>query len=243
MGDLVDVQTRTPVTGVSPSLKAYVTRPQGSQPLPGVVLIHEAFGLDDNAKRNADRVAQMGFVVAAPDLYSEGGALRCLKATFSAMQRGEGRAFADIAAARPLVLERDDTTDRVGVIGFCMGGGFALMCAAPERGFAASSVNYGQLPKAYDALAGGCPVLGSYGGRDRGLRGAKATLDTELTRVGVEHEVTEYPGAGHAFLNEEAAGPWFLQPVLKVLGVGPEPGEASLAWGRIAEFFGEHLRG
>ncbi len=243
MSEMVEVHTRSAVPGASPSLTAYVTRPEGSRPLPGVVLIHEAFGLDDNARRNADKVAQMGFVVVAPDLYSEGGALRCLKSTFSAVQRGEGRAFSDIAAARQLLLERDDTTDRVGVIGFCMGGAFALMCAAPARGFSASSVNYGQLPKTYDALSGGCPVLGSYGGRDRGLKGATATLDAELTRVGVEHEVTEYPGAGHAFLNEQPGGPWFLQPVLKVMGVGPEPGEASVAWGRIAEFFGEHLRG
>ncbi|MDQ2758458.1 MAG: dienelactone hydrolase family protein [Actinomycetota bacterium] len=243
MGEIVEVLTRTQVPGASPSLTAYVSRPEGSSRLPGVVLVHEAFGLDDNARAAADRVAAMGYVVVAPDLFSEGGALRCLKSTFAAMRRGEGRAFADIAAARELVLQRDDTTDAVGVIGFCMGGGFALMCAAPARGFAASSVNYGQLPPSYDVLAGGCPVLGSYGARDRGLRGAAATLDAELTRVGVPHEVTEYPDAGHAFLDEEMGGPWFLWPVMRLAGVGPEPTTAEVAWGRIAEFFGEHLRG
>ena len=242
MGDLVDVVTRTPVAGASPSLRAYVTRPAGTEPLPGVVLVHEAFGLDENARRNADRVAQMGYVVVAPDLFSEGGARRCLKATFAALRSGEGRAFADLAAARQLVLVRDDTTDAVGVIGFCMGGGFALLAAAPARGFAASSVNYGMLPSSFDALAGGCPVLGSYGGKDRGLRGAAATLDAELTRVGVEHDVKEYPEAGHSFLNE-GPGPWFLQPVLKVMGAGPEPRSARVAWATIAEFFDEHLRG
>ena len=242
MGQVVDVVTRTPVPGTSTGLTAYVARPEGTQALPGVVLVHEAFGLDDNARRNADRVAQMGYVVVAPDLYSQGGALRCLKSTFGAMQRGEGRAFTDIAAARQLLLERDDTTDAVGIIGFCMGGGFALVCAGPGHGFAASSANYGQLPSSFDALAGGCPVLGSYGGKDRGLRGAAARLDAELTRVGVEHEVTEYPQAGHAFLNEQP-GPWFLRPVLRLGGIGPEPATAQVAWGRIAEFFDEHLRG
>jgi len=243
MGELIEVLTRTTVPGASPSLTAYVSRPAGQERLPGIVLIHEAFGLDENARRSADRVAQMGYVVIAPDLFSEGGTMRCLKSTFSAMRSGQGRAFADIAAARQQVLDRDDTTDAVGVIGFCMGGGFALLCAAPARGFGASSVNYGQLPTSYDVLAGGCPVLGSYGGKDRSLSGAATTLDAELTRVGVEHSVTEYPDAGHSFLNEGSGGPWFLRPVLRLAGMGPEPATAAVAWGRIDEFFGEHLRG
>ena len=90
-----------------------------------------------------------------------------------------------------------------------MGGGFALMLA-PRRGFAASSVNYGTAPKrAYTPafLRGSCPVVASYGGKDRTLRGAADRLDKALTAVGVEHDVKVYPGAGHGFINDhEGAG-------------------------------------
>lgn len=241
MGTLVDLPARTSRPGASPGLTAYVARPDGTAPLPAVVLLHEAFGLDDNARRHADRIAGLGYVVVAPDLFSAGGARRCLKATFAAMRRGEGRAFDDIAVARQWVLDRDDTTDAVGVIGFCMGGGFALLCAAPQHGFDVSSVNYGMLPASPEVLAGACPVVASFGGKDPSLKDAAGKLDAALTRLGVEHDVREYPGASHAFLNEGPAGPWWMQPVLRLQGFGPEPASAAQAWPRIGEFFATHL--
>jgi carboxymethylenebutenolidase len=90
-----------------------------------------------------------------------------------------------------------------------MGGGFALLLAA-DRGFTVSSVNYGTAPKdAYTAsfLRRACPIVGSYGGKDRTLRGAADRLERALTAVGVEHDVKEYPEAGHSFFNDsEGAG-------------------------------------
>jgi len=78
-----------------------------------------------------------------------------------------------------------------------MGGGFALLTV--HSGFEAVSANYAFLPKQLDdAMADACPVVASYGGRDRALRGAAATLDDALTRAGVVHDVREYPEAGHA---------------------------------------------
>lgn len=226
----------------SRTLLGVLGRPAGEGPWPGVVMVHEAFGVDEVMRRQVRRMAAAGFIVLMPDLFSDGGARRCLTATFRALASGEGTAFADIESARRHLVGRDDCTGDVGVIGFCMGGGFALMTAS--RGFSASSVNYGRLPADLDAaLAGACPVVASYGGRDRSLVGAAATLENALARAGVEHDVKEYPAAGHSFLNDAPSGPAVLRPVFaRVLGAGPEPASAKDAWERIDAFFGEHLR-
>jgi len=230
-----------PRPGGSARLTAVLAVPAGAGPWPGVVLVHEAFGVNDVMRRQVLRMAEAGYLALMPDLFTEGGARRCLVATFRALMAGEGRAFVDIEIARNVLAARSDCTGEVGVIGFCMGGGFAL--AAATRGFDAASVNYGRVPEDADqALAGACPIVGSYGGSDRFLRGSAARLDASLGRLGVPHDVKEYPGAGHSFLNDADIGPRALGFILKRFpGVGPNPEAAADAWERIETFFGEHL--
>jgi carboxymethylenebutenolidase len=234
----VDIPT---IEGASPGLTGVLARPQGAGPWPGVVLVHEAFGINEVMRRQAERLADAGYLALMPDLFTNGGARKCLTETFRALTAGEGKAFADIESARQALIARDDCTAAVGVIGFCMGGGFALVAAS--KGFAAASANYGRLPKDLDAaLAGACPIVGSYGGRDRSLKGAAARLDGSLERLGVPHDVKEYPTAGHAFLNDEESGPPILRFALKrIIGAGPDPEAAADAWRRIDAFFAEHL--
>jgi len=105
-----------------------------------------------------------------------------------------------------------------------------------------ASVNYGMVArKAEQALAGACPIVASYGQKDRLMRGMAPKLERVLTTLGVEHDVKAYPNAGHSFLNDAPNGPALLRPLLKVLNVGPEPASAADAWRRIEAFFAEHL--
>jgi carboxymethylenebutenolidase len=226
--------------GSTRQVQAILVRPSDPGPWPGVVMVHEAFGLDDVLERQARRLAEAGYVVLAPDLFSAGPRLRCLVSTFRTLQAGAGPAFADLEAARQHLKADPGCTGRVGVIGFCMGGGFALLLA--RRGFDASSVNYGRLPEDLDAaVAGSCPIVASYGARDKGLAGAAPRLAEALRRAGVRHDVAEYPTAGHSFLNDAPNGPRVLRPLLRIAGVGPDPVAAADAWRRIEELFAEQL--
>lgn len=229
------------VAGATQGLRGVLAVPRGEGPWPGVVMVHEAFGIDDVMRRQVERMASAGYLVLMPDLFTR-GRLRCLVSTFRAMASGRGRAWADIESARRHLAERDDCTGWIGVLGFCMGGGFALVAAT--RGFDASSVNYGQLPRDLDSVAReACPVVASYGARDPGSRGAAATLEAALSRHGIDHDVVEYPDAGHSFLNDAEVGPRPLRPLMRIAGVGPEPASAADAWRRIEAFFAEHLSG
>ncbi len=240
-GQDLDLTPASAKRGGSRPLRAYLALPEGNGPWPGVVVIHEIMGLDAQTRRHADRLARAGYLALAVDLFSTDGP-RCVMATMRALRRGAGRACVDIVTAQEQLRADPRCTGKVGVIGFCMGGGFALLTAA--AGFDAASANYGPLPRDPEmAFDGACPVVGSYGARDRALRGAAARLRTALERAGVEHDVKEYPGAGHAFLDEEPFGPALVHPLVRVAGMGPDPKAAADAWRRIESFFATHLGG
>lgn len=224
---------------IGTDLYGYLARPVVDQPLPGVVMVHEAWGMDDVLRRQADHLAGLGYVVLAPDLFSRGGALKCLVPTFQALRRGSGVAFDDIEACRLKLTEAPSCTGSVGVIGFCMGGGFALMTTT--SGFDAAAPCYGMLPPTPEVLRGGCPVVGSYGGADKGLEGAAEKLEGALRLYSIPHDVKEYAGAGHSFMNDEENAPKPFRPLFRVAGAGPDPVAAADAWRRIDSFFSEHL--
>jgi carboxymethylenebutenolidase len=106
------------------------------------------------------------------DFFHERGTVRCMISIMRGARERRGGVFADVAASRDWLKSREDCTAKTGVIGFCMGGGLALLMA-PDQKFDASSVNYGSTGSWFyspEVLRGACPVVGSFGAKDKGLK-------------------------------------------------------------------------
>jgi carboxymethylenebutenolidase len=239
--------TRLELRLAEQTVPARLALPDGPGPHPGVLVIHELWGLTADIERICERLATAGYAALAAELYGPGPRPLCVARAIRDLKQAQGEQGMGRAAAALEALRARPEVDasRTGAIGFCMGGGFALLLA-PGHGFAAASVNYGIVPKdAASLLAGSCPVVGSFGRRDLTLRGAARRLDSALTGAGVPHDVKEYPGAGHGFLNDhDGAGdkiPFVVRLGSPVMGYGPHEEAARDARRRIVAFFRTHL--
>lgn len=220
-------------------IEATLEVPAGEGPWPAVVIVHDVFGMTDDIRSIARRFADQGYVALVPDLYARGGRAKCVTGVFRSLLARSGRAVDDLLACRDTLTARADTTGAVGIVGFCMGGGFALALA--PRGFEASAPFYGILPRHIEsALEGTCPMVASFGKRDPMLPGAGPKLGKVLQDKGVAHDVVTYPGAGHSFANDFGSGPGAL--VMRVTGFGYQHEQAEDAFARVFTFFGEHVR-
>jgi carboxymethylenebutenolidase len=209
-------------------------------PWPGVVVIHDIFGMGPDIQRQADKLAAAGYLALAPDLWHGRPWPLCIRSAFRQFTSRSGPMFTELESAASRLAAMQNCTGKIGVIGFCMGGGFALLLA-PRDGFAAASVNYGPVPKdAERVLAGSCPVVASYAGKDRSTTRQLPRLRDALAQHDVPSDIKVYPDAGHAFLNSHS-GP--RGALMKVAGMSYRDGDASDAWQRIEDFFGKHLNG
>ena len=209
--------------------RAYVALPEKRSGR-GVLVLHEAFGLNADIRRIAERFAAQGYVAVAPALF---GGPRCLGRTLREEARRQ-----ELDALRDWMREAQGV-ERAGIIGFCMGGGFALGHAATGADFDAASVNYGMVPGG--DLARICPVVGSFGELDRIFVPQAARLVALLDKAGVEHDVKVYPGVGHSFLNQHEGWQEALTRLPSPMAIGYDEAAAEDAWTRILAFFEKHV--
>jgi carboxymethylenebutenolidase len=225
------------------TLSAFLATPDepGASPRPGVIVIHELFGLNDDIRDQARRVAALGYVALAPDLLGAlGPRPLCLVRAFRDLSRRTGPTFDALEAARTWLAGHPAVDPaRLGVIGFCMGGGFALLLAA-RAPYRASAVFYGAVPQDAAALEGACPIVAGFGARDRMFATQGRRLQRHLKRLQVPHDVVIYPDAGHSFMNRHR-GPLAKVGAWGPLRVGYDPAAADDSWRRIEAFFAEHL--
>ena len=222
-------------------MRAAVAVPQDGRAHPGVIVIHEIFGLNDDIRRITGRVADLGYAAMAPDLYDGYGMkLICIAQTLRALRAGRGRPFDDLDAARAFLQKQPGVdASRIGAIGFCLGGGFALLYAI-RAPLGATAVFYGDVPSTEEELRGVCPVVAGYGGKDKMFARQGERLDAMLTQMGIDHDVKIYPDAGHSFMSNVPG----ILPKLAAYGpmkVGYNAADAEDSWKRVDAFFAKHL--
>lgn len=208
----IDALTNSTLPGVNgnPSVRAHVARPApaGDTPRPAVIMIHEFWGLQAAIVGKADALAQEGYVVVAPDTYRGAVTGFLPRAIYLASVTSTDQANTDLDTAYAWLRNQPDVDpERIMVMGFCYGGGKALRYSLHNGELAATGVFYGSLisdPGTLRQLPG--PVLGIFGAEDQSPAPADvAAFEQGLAAAGIPHEVTIYPGVGHAFVQNMEA--------------------------------------
>ncbi|HLG77454.1 MAG TPA: dienelactone hydrolase family protein [Ktedonobacteraceae bacterium] len=213
----------------SRQLQGFLASPEGNGPFPGIVVIHEIFGLTENIKDIAQRFAREGYVAFAVDLFSGRNRTVCMframgQQLFSPLNNG---GISDLKAALSFLSEQDQVeAARVGAIGFCMGGGFAISWACTDNRLKAIAPFYGMNPRPLEAVARLCPVVGSYPEQDF-TASAGRKLDAALESYTIPHDIKIYPNAKHSFFNDT--------------GRSYNETAAQDSWQRVLAFFSEHI--
>ena len=220
---------------------AFFRVPGTSEPRPAVLVIHEILGLTPEMRRLASQFADAGFVTLAPDfLHGLGPKPFCIARFVRGVGRaGRGRPYRQLDAARAWLAARPEVDGgAIGVAGFCIGGGFALLYAA-HADVQVVAPFYPAVPEP-EQLRGICPVVASFGGRDRIFGAGGPALVERLDELGVEHDVRTYPDAGHGFMASYPGPLGWLSERLP-MHVAHDPVAAADAWQRTVAFFNRHL--
>ena len=214
------------------TVQAMLYAPTGKGPFPGIIVIHEYWGLNDWVKEQAAKFVDQGYVALAVDLYR--GKVATTPDMAHELMRGvpEDRAKRDLHAAFEFLQSQPNVKkNRIGSIGWCMGGGYSLDVALQEPALAADSIHYGHLATDPEALTKiNAPILGIFGGKDRGITPDDVRkFEEALKKLGKKVEIKIYPDAGHAFENPNNKE-------------GYRADDAADAWKHTLAFFEETLK-
>lgn len=213
----------------SRQLEGYLARPEGDGPFPGIVIIHEIFGLNENIKDIARRFADQGYVALAVDLFAGRNRAICMFRFMGGLLLNSlnNGSIHDLKAALTFLSTQPGVDDaRLGAVGYCLGGSFAIAWACTDDRLKAIAPYYGGNPRPLEAVARLCPVVGSYPDNDFTTKQGQK-LDIEMERYHVPHDIKIYPGAKHSFFNDTLSN--------------YNEAAAKDSWGRVLAFFGEHV--
>ena len=208
----------------------YLATPDRGAPHPGVVVIHEAYGLNDHIKDVARRFADAGYAALAVDLFAGRNRAICMARYMAGMLMGSVNRYGidDLKGALTYLAKSDNVDpQRLGAIGFCMGGSFAIAWACTDSRLKAIAPFYGINPRPADVLGRLCPVVGSYPEKDF-TANAGRKLDDILDRKGIAHDIKVYPGAHHSFFNDTRPATYDKEA-------------SDDAWSRVMKFFGDRI--
>ena len=210
-------------------MDSFLAKPEGAGPFPGVIVIHEIFGLNDNIREISRQFAEQGYTALGVDLFSNRNRMICMMQIVHGMLiRPLHNSMLDDLKSAIAVLQKQPNVDanRIGAVGFCMGGAYALQLAITDKGMKAASVFYGANPKPLEAVAEACPIIGSYPDKDFTTKAAQE-LEVSLTKYNVPHDIKIYDNTQHSFYNRQRT---------------PFEVDASKdAWQRMLSFFEKHL--
>jgi carboxymethylenebutenolidase len=245
-GEVTDPSRVTSETIQLGEVDVYIARPTAPGPHPSVVVLEEAFGRVEHIEDLCRRFANMGYVAASPELYSRTGAPGTDFAVVLPAMFGlpDSQIVADCDAVAAHLRSLDDTTDKVGIVGFCMGGRATSLCAFSSSAYDAAIPCWGGFinratfedettesrPTKVADLAGnlGCPMLIVGGADDENPSPAELTaLHQTLSGAGKDVEIKMFEGAGHAFLADYRDS--YVESAAFEL------------WDDIGAFFGRHL--
>jgi carboxymethylenebutenolidase len=207
-------------------------KPAGQGPFPAIIVIHEYWGLNDWVKEQASKLSDEGYEALAIDLYR--GKVATTPDMAHELMRGvpDDRAKRDLHAAFEFLQSQPDVKkNRIGSIGWCMGGGYSLDVALQEPTLAADVINYGHLATDSAILKKiNAPVLGSFGGQDRGITPDDVHgFEAAMKQLGKKVEIKIYDDAGHAFENPNNKE-------------GYRADDAADAWKRTTSFLADNLK-
>lgn len=214
------------------NIKGILYTPSGNGPFPGIIVIHEWWGLNDWVKEQGSKLSDQGYVTLAIDLYR--GKVATTPEQAHEIMRGvpEDRAKRDLDAAFHYLQSLPNIKkNKIGAIGWCMGGGYSLDLALEEPELAADVINYGHLATDDGAIKKiNAPILGLFGAQDQGIPPEDVKkFGKTLDKMGKKADITIYPDAGHAFENPNNKD-------------GYRPQDAADAWNKTVSFFASTLK-